>query len=87
MAVHVTMFPLLAKRTKSRLERQSLPYRDGLRPLDILRDEGFSETDTEAIMVLVNERQADLEAPIRDGDRLEFMIAIAGGAEWRPIIG
>lgn len=81
MAVAITMFPLLAKRTRSKQERQSLPYRAGLRPIDILHDEGFSDTDTEAIMVLVNDAQSDLEAEIADGDRLEFMIAIAGGTD------
>lgn len=79
MAVTVTFFPLLAKRASSRQERLSVPYTAGMRPLDILFNEGFARVDTEAIMVIVNDGQTELETPIKDGDRLEFMIAIAGG--------
>jgi molybdopterin converting factor small subunit len=80
MAVHVRFFPLLAKRTRSRQETLEVAFQPGLRPIDIIRAEGFSETDAEAIMVLVNERQAELDEPVQDGDRLEFMIAMSGGA-------
>jgi len=79
MSVSVKFFPLLAQRAASRRESLTVPYREGLRPIDVVRAEGFSETDAEAIMVLVNDVQAELDAPLRDGDRLEFMIAIAGG--------
>ena len=79
MAVDVKFFPLLAKRTTSRSETLTVPYADGMRPMDILRAEGFSDTDAEAILVLVNNTQADLDAPIADGDHLEFMIGISGG--------
>lgn len=54
MAVHVRFFPLLAKRTRSRQETLEVAFQPGLRPIDIIRAEGFSETDAEAIMVLVN---------------------------------
>ncbi len=80
MAVHVRFFPLLAKRTRSRQETLEVAFQPGLRPIDIIRAEGFSETDAEAIVVLVNERQAELDEPVQDGDRLEFMIAMSGGA-------
>lgn len=79
MTVSVKFFPLLAKRASSRRERYDHPFTDGLRPIDIVRAEGFAEIDTEAIMVLVNDSQTELDAPVQDGDRLEFMIAISGG--------
>lgn len=79
MSVSVTFFPLLAKRAASGRDRLTVPYTDGLRPIDIIRGEGFSDTDAEAIMVLVNDSQAELDRPIKDGDRVEFMIAISGG--------
>ncbi|MER3487996.1 MAG: hypothetical protein C4307_04360 [Chloroflexota bacterium] len=80
MAVHVRFFPLLAKRARSRQETLEVAFQPGLRPIDIIRAEGFTETDAEAIMVLVNNRQAELDEPVQDGDRLEFMIAMSGGA-------
>lgn len=79
MSVSVTFFPLLARRASSKRERFTVPYSEGMRPLDIVRSEGFGEADAEAIMVLVNDTQAELDSPIEDGDRLEFMIAISGG--------
>lgn len=79
MAVEVKFFPLLAKRAKSKSERVAVPYRDGLTPMDIIRDEGFSHIDAEAIMVLINDTQAELDVGVQDGDRLEFMIGISGG--------
>lgn len=80
MAVHVRFFPLLARRARSRQETLDIAFQPGLRPIDIIRAEGFSDTDAEAIMVLVNDRQAELDAPVQDGDRLEFMVAMSGGA-------
>ena len=80
MTVRVTFFPLLAKRAASRRESFEAPFSDGMRPIDLVREEGFSDTDAEAIMVLVNDTQVDLDTPIKDGDRLEFMIGIQGGA-------
>lgn len=79
MAVSVKFFPLLAKRASSGRESFAVPYTEGLKPIDIVRDEGFSDTDTEAIMVLVNGAQVELDTPIKDGDALEFMIGISGG--------
>lgn len=79
MAVSVKLFPLLAKRAASKRETFSVPYSDGMRPVDIIRAEGFGETDAEAIMVLINNVQAELDTPIKDGDTLEFMIGISGG--------
>ncbi len=80
MAVNVTLFPLLARRAASKQEHLSVPYRTGLRVRDIVAAEGFSETDAEAIMVLVNDRQGDLDGALNDGDQVELRIAIAGGA-------
>ena len=79
MAVSVKLHPLLARRTTSKRESFTTPYTQGTRPLDILLDEGFSETDAEAVMVLLNDAQAELDAPLKDGDRIEFMVGISGG--------
>ena len=80
MSLSVKLHPLLVKRAKSKQESLTVPYADGMRPMDIIRAEGFSETDAEAIMVLVNDAQAEMDTPVKDGDRVEFMVGIQGGA-------
>lgn len=79
--VEVTLHPLLAKRAASRQEKRSVPYHPGLTPKSLLADEGFSELDVEAVMVLRNDAQIEPETPLEDGDRVEFMVGIQGGNE------
>ncbi len=77
--VEVKLHPLLAKRAASRQETRSVSYRPGLTPLALLTDEGFSEVDAEAVMVLRNDAQVDPDTALADGDRVEFMVGIQGG--------
>lgn len=77
--VEVKLHPLLAKRAASRQETRSVSYRPGLTPLVLLTDEGFSEVDAEAVMVLRNDAQVDPDTALADGDRVEFMVGIQGG--------
>lgn len=80
MSVHVQMMPLLAKRARSHRERFAVAYRAGCTPTSLLDAEGFTELDCVGIAALVNGEQAELDQPLADGDRLEFLIAIQGGA-------
>lgn len=80
MAVRVRWFSTLVPRTRSKQAETSVPWRAGLTPRDLLREEGFSDVDAEAIMAVVNDAQADLDTPLADGDRLEFMVSIQGGS-------
>jgi sulfur carrier protein ThiS len=79
MAVYVKWFPTLVKRTKSKQERTEVAWRAGLTPHSIFRDEGFSDADAEAVMVIVNDAQAGAKDQLSDGDRVEFMVSIQGG--------
>lgn len=79
MAISVIFMPLLAKRAKSRAERLSVEFTAGLTPMDIALGEGFSTTDAEALMVLVNNTQAELDTGLKDGDQVELMVGIQGG--------
>ena len=67
------------KRTKSKKDRTSVTWSAGLTPLRIFLDEGFNEADAEAVMVVINDEQADAKTSLKDGDRLEFMVSIQGG--------
>jgi len=83
MSVQVKWFPTLVKRTKSRQDRTTVAWYDGLTAKDVFFDEGFAPADIEAVMVIVNDAQVDPDARLADGDRLEFMVSIqGGGGEW-----
>jgi sulfur carrier protein ThiS len=80
MAIQVKWFPTLIKRMRSKQATTEVAWRAGLTPLDVFRDEGFSEADAEAVMVIINDAQADAKDELKEGDRLEFMVSIQGGA-------
>jgi len=78
--VHVRLMPLLAQRSTSRTQEIAFPFRSGCTPAAILLAEGFPLRDQEAITAVVNGSRADLEQPLADGDQIEFVVAIRGGA-------
>jgi len=78
--IRVKLYNLLAERSLSGRDQYELLYEAGLRPIDIIRREGFGGDEAEAIVVLVNEEQATRETPLSDGDRVELMINMVGGA-------
>lgn len=79
MSIHVKWFATLVKRTKSRQAETEVDHHEGITPLRIFLDEGFTEADAESVMVLVNDEQSDSDRRLADGDRLEFMVSIQGG--------
>lgn len=79
MSVQVKWFPTLVKRTKSKQAQTEVDWREGLTARDIFLDEGFAPADMEAVMVILNDAQADTESRVADGDRVEFMVSIQGG--------
>jgi molybdopterin converting factor small subunit len=80
MAVQVKWFPTLVKRTKSKQPMTTVDWSPGITPAEVFRDEGFSDADAEAVMVIINSTQQDMETALKDGDQLEFMVSIQGGA-------
>lgn len=79
MSVQVKWFPTLVKRTRSKQPETEVAWREGLMPRDIFLDEGFTPADMEAVMVILNDAQAEAESRLADGDRVEFMVSIQGG--------
>lgn len=79
MPVTVRMMPLLARLAQSQRQEFQVDYRPGLKPVDILTAEGFTETDLVGIAVLVNGGQAEAGEPLADGDRVELVVAMQGG--------
>ena len=79
MAVEVKWFPTLIKRTKSKQATTTVDWSAGLTPLAVFTAEGFNEADAEAVMVVINDSQAEQTTVLKDGDTLEFMVSIQGG--------
>ena len=78
--VRIKLYNLLAERSLSGREEYEVPFEPGLRAIDIIHREGFAGDEAEAIVVILNEEQATRETPLADGDRLELMINMVGGA-------
>jgi sulfur carrier protein ThiS len=79
MAIQVKWFPTLIKRTKSKQAETQVAWSEGVSPHAIFLDEGFNDADAEAVLVLINDAQAEMTDTLKDGDRLEFMVSIQGG--------
>ncbi|MFQ5381221.1 MAG: hypothetical protein ACE5EF_06320 [Dehalococcoidia bacterium] len=79
MAIEVRWFPTLAKRSRSGEMKTSVDWRPGLTPLAVFTAEGFTETDADALMTVVNGTRTTVETALEDGDRLEFLINLQGG--------
>ena len=77
--IRVKLYGLLAERSLSGLEEYDLPWHEGLRPIDIIRREGFHAEEEEALVVLINDEQAARDDLLSDGDRVEFLIQMVGG--------
>ncbi len=77
--VRVKLYSLLAERSLSGRDAYDVPFREGLRPIDLIHAEGFSGDEAAAIVVIVNDEHASAHTPLRDGDRVELMINMVGG--------
>lgn len=80
MSVQVKLFMTLVPLSKSKKPQFELPWRDGLTVADILDHEGFFGDDREAIAAVVNSEQAAEDSPLADGDRVDLMVNLQGGA-------
>lgn len=77
--IRVRLYNLLAERSLSGKDQYEVPFEEGLRPVDIIRREGFRGEEEEAIVVLINDEQATRDTRLADGDRVELMINMVGG--------
>lgn len=79
MSVEIRWFATLVKRTRSKQPVTVADWTPGVTPLDLFLAEGFKETDAEGVMASINGEQAEMATPLKDGDRLEFLVSIQGG--------
>ncbi len=73
------LFPTLVKLSATKLPEFEAPWEPGIRVIDVINREGFHGDEAGVIAAIVNGEQADPEQLLRDGDRVELMVAIAGG--------
>ena len=80
MTVEVRWFSTLVKRTRSQLPRTIVVWEQGASPRTVFKGEGFSDVDADHVIAVINGTQVDMDSPLNDGDDLEFLIGISGGA-------
>lgn len=74
------MFSTLVALSKTGQPKFELDWREGLTVGAIVAAEGFSGVDAEAIAAIVNGEQADFDRAVHDGDAVEFIVNLQGGA-------
>ena len=80
MPVHVRMFTTLVALSKTKQPKFDIDWRAGMTVGDIVAAEGFSEQDAEAIAAVVNREQSEFDRTLHDGDEVEFIVNLQGGA-------
>jgi sulfur carrier protein ThiS len=79
MSLDVRMPDILAERSIKGQMRLAMPYREGMKASDLVRDAGFMAEEADAILIVVNGAQVVREAPLNDGDTVELVIQMVGG--------
>ena len=80
MALTVRMQDILAERSRSGQLRMEMPFEPGMVARDVVAREGFSGEEAGAIVVMVNSQQAADDTPLHDGDVVELVTQMVGGA-------
>ena len=80
MSIQVKLFMTLVPLSKSKQGNLTVDYFDGITPQHILDAEAFSPQDQEAIAVVINNAQAQPTDLLHDGDTLDLLVNIQGGA-------
>ena len=81
MAISVKLFMTLIPLSKSKQSTLSVDWFEGITTQDILEAEAFSAQDQEAIAVVINSVQAHADDPLNDGDEVDLLVNLQGGAE------
>ena len=81
--ISVVMYLDLPQLSRSGKKEQQIPYEPGMRARDIL-DREFPTSDHDLIMVAINGEHSPPETPLRDGDKVELLHPMVGGARQWP---
>ncbi|MDE2967790.1 MAG: hypothetical protein OXS30_09960 [Chloroflexota bacterium] len=80
MAISVKLFMTLVPLSRSKKSSLSVDWFDGITAQHILEAEEFSEQDQEAIAVVINSVQAQVDDPLNDGDQVDLLVNLQGGS-------
>ncbi len=81
MPIQVKLFTTLINLSKTKQPQFEIEWREGLTVRDLIDAEGFSGRDAEAIAAVVNMEQAEPGTVLHDGDRVELLVNLQGGAD------
>jgi len=85
--ITIIMHTGVAEMSRSGKSRVEIPYRAGLTVASVVLDEGLSAEQSELLMVMINSEHAEIESPLRDGDVVDLILPIAGGARLHCAVG
>lgn len=77
--IEVRWFSSLVDRTHSKLPRTTVSWQHGITPRTIFVSEGFNDVDADHTISAINGEHVDMNTPLKDGDKLEFLVGISGG--------
>ncbi|MCS6803134.1 MAG: MoaD/ThiS family protein [Chloroflexota bacterium] len=77
--ITVVMYLDLPQLSRSGKKEQQIPFEPGMRARDIL-DREFPASDHDLIMIAINGEHSPPETPLRDGDKVELLHPMVGGA-------
>jgi len=78
--IEVRMSDILAERARSGEMRLRLACEPGMTAGDVIAREGFRGEEARAILTMVNGEQRPHSHPLADGDTVELVIPMVGGA-------
>jgi len=81
MAINVKLFMTLVPLSKSKKSNLTVDWFDGITAQHILEAEEFSEQYQEAIAVVINSVQAQVDDPLNDGDEVDLLVNLQGGSK------
>lgn len=87
MTINVKLFMTLVPLSKSKKSSLSVDWFDGITAQHILESEEFSEQDQEAIAVVINSVQAQVDDPLNDGDEVDLLVNLQGGSHRQGVGG
>ncbi|MFN8532960.1 MAG: MoaD/ThiS family protein [Dehalococcoidia bacterium] len=81
--ISVVMYLDLPQLSRSGKKEQRIPYEPGMRACDILNRE-FAQSAHDLIMVAINGEHSPHETVLHDGDKVELLHPMVGGAPQPP---
>ncbi len=80
MTIRVKLFSTLVQLSKTKQAEFEIDPRPGLTVAALIESEGFTGRTAASVAAVVNGEQALKERLLQDGDRIDLLVNISGGA-------